>query len=307
MNNPITEQLKKVASDVLTDDTLEGIETAFNEAVESKSEELAALRVDKALVEQDEEHAVKLEKLLEAIDADHTSKLEKVVEAINKNHAEKLLKVVEKCQTEVQEDAGEFKESVVDNISNYLDLYLEKAVPVQDIQEAVKNQHAVRVLENLRKALSIDTALSNEQVREAVIDGKKQIDEATDQQAKLAAENKVLREKVKVREAKLALEKLTDGLPASKKRHMYKVLDQKDADFINENFQYVLEMFEKTELDKLNVLKEEATEGKKIADRPVAEKQEIVEETVDQQIEQSTPGAEQNNLFNNYMGELNKW
>ena len=308
MSNQITEQLKKVASDVLTDETLAGIETAFNEAVDSKSEELAGLRVEKALVEQDEEHAIKLEKLLEAIDADHTAKLGKVVEAINNNHAEKLLAIVKKCKTEVEQDAGTFKEQVVDNISDYLDLYLEKAVPVQDVKEAVKNQHAVRVLENLRRALSIDTALTNEKVREAVIDGKKQIDESNDQKDKLEAENKILREKVKVREARLALEKLTDGLPASKKRHMYKVLQEKDSNFINENFQYVLEMFEKTEEEKIDVLKEEATEGKKIAERPVvpeAEKK-VVSESIENQIEQTTPGQE-NNLFNNYMGELKKW
>jgi hypothetical protein len=63
-DNPITEQLKKVASDVLSEETLGSIEQAFNESVQSKAEELAQLRVEKALVEQDEEHSVKLERLL---------------------------------------------------------------------------------------------------------------------------------------------------------------------------------------------------------------------------------------------------
>ena len=307
-NNSITDQLKQVASDVLTEETLAGIEHAFNEAVDGKSEELAQLRVEKALIEQDEEHAIKLEKLLEAIDNDHTKKLHKVVESIDKNHAQKLIEIVEKCKNEVDTDAGMFKESLVDNISNYLDLYVEKAMPVEDIQEAVKNKHAVGILENLRKALSIDHALSSEQVREAVMDGKRQIDEAQDQTAKLLEENNLLKERVGKKDATLALEELTAGMPASKKRHMEKVLDGKDAEFIKENFQYTLDMFEKTEQEKLVELKEEATEGKKLADRPVTETEEVLQESVEEQITQTDPnGLQDQHLFNNYMGELTKW
>ena len=116
--NTISEQLKKVASDVLSEETLQAIEDAFTQSVQEKSEELSALRVEKALIEQDEAHAVKLEKLLEAIDADHTTKLHKVVAAIDKNHSQKLVSLVEKFKKELDQDAGTFKESVVDNISS---------------------------------------------------------------------------------------------------------------------------------------------------------------------------------------------
>ena len=308
MSNPVTEQLREVASDVLTEETLTSIEQAFNEAVEDKSDELAQLRVEKALVEQDEEHAVKLEKLLEAIDTDHTKKLERVIESIDKNHSEKLVHIVEKCKIEVNDDADTFKESIVNNLSNYLDLYIEKAVPAEDIKEAVQNNHAVGILGNLRKALSIDHALQTEQVREAVLDGKNQINEAHEAAKKLEAENTILKENVQKQKAQLALETASAGLPEMKKRHMYKVLADKDAKFINENFQYTLDMFEKTEEDKLDTLKEQATEGKKLPERPVNENKEVIQETVEQQLEQSEPGNRQDaHLFNNYMGELNKW
>ena len=291
-DNPITEQLKKVASDVLSEDVLKEIEQAFNESVQSKSDELSKLRVEKALIEQDEEHSIKLEKLLEAIDADHTKKLQRVVGAIDKNHSDKLRSLVERFKGEIDGDAKVFKESLIDNISNYLDLYVEKSIPTQDIKEAVKNKHAVGVLENLRKALSIDNALANEQVREAVIDGKRQIDESQTKLEQIAKENKVLRENVRVKNAKLALDQLTDGLPSSKKQHIEKVLSGKSAQFINENFQYTLDMFEKTEVDKLDTLKEQATKTRKIADRPVNNTT-VVQESVEQQIEQSEPDNKQ--------------
>ena len=306
--NPITEQLKKVASDVLSEEVLKEIEQAFNESVQSKADELSQLRVEKALVEQDEEHSIKLEKLLEAIDADHTKKLQRVVEAIDKNHSDKLVALVERFRNEIDSDAKTFKESLIDNISNYLDLYVEKSIPAADIQEAVKNKHAVGILENLRKALSIDNALSNEQVREAVIDGKRQIDESNPRLQEIEKENQLLKESVKQKEARLALDTLTEGLPASKKRHMEKVLAGKDAQFINENFKYTLDMFEKAEVDKLDQLKEQATESKKIADRPVSKSESVVKESVQQQIEQSEPeGLQNKGLFDNYMGELTRW
>lgn len=300
----ITEQLKSLGDDILSEETLKELEQSFNESVE----ELAQLRVEKALVEQDEEHAIKLEKLLEAIDTDHTNKLQKVVEAIDKNHSEKLVALVEKFRKEIDQDAKVFKESLVDNISDYLDLYIEKSIPTEQIQEAVKNKHAINVLEGLRNSLSIDNALSNQSVREAVIDGKRQIDEAAQEKQKLIEENKQLKESLNSQQAQLALDKLTEGLPASKKRHMYKVLDGKSAEFINENFQYTLDMFEKNEKDKLSELKEQVTSNKNVIERPVEKKTEVVRESVESQIEQQEPNNRQDkNLFNNYMGELKKW
>lgn len=307
-DNQITEQLKKVASDVLSEETLDTIEQAFNESVQTKAEELAQLRVEKALIEQDEEHSIKLEKLLEAIDADHTNKLKRVVGALDKNHAQKLVALVEKFRNEIDGDAKMFKESLVDNISNYIDLYIEKAIPTESIEEAVKNKHAMTVLESLRKSLSIDNALSNTQVREAVIDGKRQIDEASERMAELEKENNLLKEQTAEKDAKILIEQLTEGLPSVKKRHIEKVFTGKSVEFINENFNYTLDMFDKSETDKLNTLKESATAGKKIADRPVSEKKQVVKESVETQIEQSTPGNKQDaGLFNNYMGELNRW
>ncbi len=306
-DNSIKEQLKKVASDVLTEDTLDGIQEAFNQSVQEKSEKLAELRVEKALIEQDEEHAVKLEKLLEAIDADHTSKLHRVVKAIDTNHSQKLVALAEKFKGELDTDADTFKESVIDNISNYLDLYIEKVIPAEDIQEAVKNKHAASLLENLRKTLSIDSALANEQIRDAVMDGKKQIDESTAEVEKLKHNNKVLAETLQVEKAKLTLEQLTSGLPAVKKRHIEKVLDGKSAEFITENFQYTLDMFDKTETQKLDQLREQVA-PKTPADRPVAGKKETIQESVAQKIEQEEPNKLQDTgLFNNYMGELGKW
>ena len=232
--------------------------------------------------------------------------LQRVVEAIDKNHSQKLVELVEKFRGDLDGDAYMFKESLIDNISNYLDLYIEEAIPAQDVKEATKNNHAAKILESLRKSLSIDNALQNEQVREAVMDGKQQIDQAKSTVEQLQVEKEQLQEQVATQQAKLKIDELAEGLPATKRRHLEKVLAGKSAKFITENFEYTLQMFEKAEADKLDSLKEQATEGKKIADRAPAEKTEVVAESVQEQIEQTEPGLQDNGLFNQYMGELGR-
>ena len=127
-------------------------------------------------------------------------------------------------------------------------------------------------------------------------------------QPKLEKEKNTLVESLNAKEANLALDRLTDGLPATKKRHMIRVFNGKSAEFVNENFQYTLDMFEKSEKDKLETLKEQATENKKVVDRPARGNKKVVQESVQDQIEQTNPDNKQDKgLFDNYMGELTRW
>jgi len=60
----ITHLLKEVSKDVLTEESLEQIETVFTEAVDKKAEERATIATEAALAAQDDEHSTKLEQLL---------------------------------------------------------------------------------------------------------------------------------------------------------------------------------------------------------------------------------------------------
>jgi hypothetical protein len=146
MSKDITALLKEATKDILSDEILKEIESAFNESVKEKVQ----LHVEKALTEQDEDYSSKLNHLLEAIDADHTVKLKRVVEAIDANHVAKLKAIVEKYQTIINSDAKKFKADTINNISSYLDAYIEETVPTADIKEAVQNKKALKLLEQLR-------------------------------------------------------------------------------------------------------------------------------------------------------------
>lgn len=291
MSTDIKSILKEATKDLLSEEVLKEIENAFNASVQEKVQ----LHVTKALTEQDEDYSKKLEHLLEAIDADHTKKLEKVVEAIDTNHAEKLKALVSKYTEALNKEAKTFKDETINNISTYLEAYLDETIPTEEIKDAVKNKRALEVLDQLRSMLGIDAALAKESIREAVRDGKRQIEEAS---KKLEAANKEL-ETVKAqlasRDAELTLEKKTVGLNPRKKDYIAKVMKGKTSQFITENADYALSLFDKTEKERLQTIKEEAVTEATAAqvDRPV------VEESVDSPVE----GV----FMNPYLKELSKY
>jgi len=248
--------LKNLPEGGLTEDTLTAIETAFNDRVN--------IHVEKALAQQDELYAEKLQTLIDAIDKDHTAKLRKVVEAIDTNNTGKLKQVIVKYEKELSKKASTFKESIVSNLSNYLDLYLEEAVPTADIKEAVRNKQAVTVLENLRKTLSIDSALINASIREAVLDGKQQIEQSTAAANQLQEENSKLKGELDKLASSLMLEQKTQDMTAKKKEYMKKLLGDKPANFIAENFDYTSKLFDKKETERLAILKEQAFETRTV-------------------------------------------
>mgnify|MGYP003628182439 CR=1 FL=1 len=297
----IAEHLKEATNDLLTDETLQQIEEAFNKAVDDK----VALHVEKALLEQDEEYSTKLEKLLEAIDADHTTKMQRVVGAINNDHAGKLKAIVKKYETTVNEEAKEFKGDLVGNISNYIDVYLEEKMPIGDIQKAVQNKKAVETLETLRETLGVDLALAQNSIRDAVVDGKNQISESTEENKNLKIRNEKLTRGLINAKSQILLETKTKDLTPTKKKYIFKVLAGKSEKFITENFDYTLKLFEKTEEERLETYKEEAEKNVKAAgvDRPIVEKVDTnTEESVIE--EQATNTA---HVENNYMDALQKF
>ena len=75
----MVDKLKEATKDILSEESLEEIETAFNTAVDNAVNDKLALHVEKALLDQDDSHSKKLEALLETIDTDHTQKLNVLV------------------------------------------------------------------------------------------------------------------------------------------------------------------------------------------------------------------------------------
>jgi hypothetical protein len=268
MNN---ELLPKELQEVLTEESVNAIETAIKEKVE--------LSVEAALTNQDDLYAEKLQELVEAIDKDHTNKLKRIVEAVDNNNAHKLIKVIKKYEAEINQDANNFKETLVESISDYIEEYIDEAIPTQAIEEATKNRTATEVLNNLRSVLAIDSTLMKESVKDAVMEGKNTIDGLSARLKEVEKENNILREAYNSTQVNLFLEQKTSGLPEKKKEYLKKVLGDKSPDFIKENFEYTARLFDKKENERIEVIKEQAFVNRKVkADAPrevVAEKKQV--------------------------------
>jgi hypothetical protein len=261
--------------DILKDLSPESV-TEIQNAIEQKVNEKVQIHVEKALVEQDELYSNKLSQLLEAIDNDHTKKLEKVVEAIDADRTGKLKAVIAKYETTLNEDAQAFKAQLVESISDYLEVYLDEAIPAADIQEAVRNKKAVAVLENLRTHLAVDAALEKDSIKEAILDGKSQINEASEKLESVVAENAQLKNKLNALEASLIIEQNSVNLDEKQKNYVKKVFANKTPAFIKENFDYTLKLFDKKSADRLESLKEEALTEASNVDRVILEQNEEV-------------------------------
>jgi len=292
MSKNVVDVLKEATKDILSEQTLNEIQQSFEASVNEK----VKIHVEKALAEQDEDHSKKLESLVEAIDKDHVAKLNKVVAAIDENHSGKLKSIVEKYTKALNSEAKNFKNETVNDISTYLEAYLDEVVPTEDIKKAVANRRAVDILGKVRNLLAIDAATAQESIREAVMDGKKQLDEARKELESAKERGVVLEKELNKSQASFLLEQKTRELPENKKKYIQKLLGNKDVEFIKENFDYTLKLFNKTEEERLSTIRDEAIEQTETVDRVV------VEEAASEK-----PASEADSSTSSYLNELGRW
>ena len=301
MNN-FSKILSKVDSSVINEETAKEITEAFESAVQEKATARVQLELESALSKQDEDHATKLQKLLEAIDTDHTEKLQKVVSAITENHTEKLKNLVSFYRKALNEKAESFSNKIVGEISNYLDIYLEKFVPTIQLEEAVSNTYARKKLAQIREMVGIDPETVNDQVKSLVAEGKKKIDELNQKLNEAYKENHEILTKLKYSETANILEQKTKGMPFAKKEFINNLLSDKDSSYIEENFKYVVEMFERSEEEKATDLVEEAKQNAVSRSVKVPSRKTVVEESTSTEVV-----AEQYAPVSGYLKELKKY
>jgi len=292
----IKEMLEKVGKDVLSAETKTVLAEAFDTAVNELVTERVKLEVDSALQKLDEDHTQKLIKLLEAVDLDHTEKLKKVVAKIDEDHAGKLQSVVGKYEGMLKEEAVKFRDALVSEVSNYMDLYLDKTVPARQIAEACEATAAKRMISDIKKIVSVDESFINDNIKEALEDGKQQIDTLRGELNEAIKENVKLNQDIKSAKTELMLEQKTIAFPKEKKDYVMRVLKDKSPDYITENFDYAVEMFVRDEKDAVSIITEQAkkeTATSKVDTPPVQ-----IKETVDPETEEAP--------VNEYLSELKR-
>jgi hypothetical protein len=257
---------------------------AIQESLENKID----LAVEAALLEQDGVYAEKLKTVMVTLDNDRALKMKKLMEAFDRDKTAKLVKVVKKYEREQQGDLVKFKKQLTESISEYLDAFLVESFPKKDLETAVKNKSAFKVLENLRKVFSIDYALMDKSLSGAIIEGKTEIDQLRKENADLKTNLNLLTEEKNNAHVKLFLEAKTSKFPESKKNFIQKALSDKSLKFIKENFDYTVRLFENQEKKQLEIIKEQALQNRK--HKPdFVKPQKVITEKVSNKVEENDP------------------
>ena len=315
IKNILSEQFK----DLISEDTLNTIEEAFEQAVTEKSKEKIQLESENVKQELDGHYTAKLEELVEKIDTDHSAKLKKLVEAIDTDHAVKLQKLVkgidkkhttmlkqvqEKYEGEINESAKMFQENLVDEISSYLDLYIDKTIPTEQISEAVKNIEAVNQIKQIRQIVGINEEFIDSEVKEALMDGKTTIDSLRGELNEALKSNTELELRANRAEATMILEKKTSDMPSAKRQFVTKLLRNKAPKYIEENFNYVVEMFERQTQDEVDEIKESVKN--QFVKAPQVDRPQIIEEKQEfnNEIERNSSSSEG---VSGYLNEMKKF
>jgi hypothetical protein len=313
IKNILSEQFK----DLITEETLTTIEEAFNQAVEEKSKEkiqLESQNVKQKLDEEytsklqhvidriDEDHTNKLKKLVEAIDTDHAVKLQKLVKGIDKKHTSMLNQLVEKYEGQIADDAKSFQEKLVEEVSNYLDLYIDKNIPKNQISEAVANIKAAKQLQQIRQIVGISEEFIDNEVKEALVDGKKTIDSLRGELNVALKENADLTLRSNKAQAHIILEQKTADMPSAKKQFVNKLLGNKAPEYIQENFQYVVDMFEREYQDEVDEIKESVKQ--EFVKTPAIDRPQVIAESVE--FNNEIERAESGDTVNGYLNEMKK-
>jgi len=285
MKNKIEDVIDQISEDVLTEDTKKMLSEAFAEAVETTISDRLELEVSNALQQLDEEHSTKLEQLLEAIDTDHSNKLIAVMEKIDKDHTEKLGYLIKTHQVALNEDATEFKQNLLTQLSKYMEVYIEKAIPAEELQEAVDNKKAYKIVQSIKQMVSLDDEFINDTIKEAVEDGRKTIDSLKTDLNEAIKQNIQITQGLKAKNAELVLEKNIADLDKNKKDYVLRMLKGKDPDYITENFDYVVNMFDKEEDESSQLISEEAKQTSKVVsaniDTPRKEEDSLISESTE--------------------------
>lgn len=278
--------LEKINSDVLSDESKSEIEGLFESVVEAKVESVITERVDTALSDQDEKHTTILENLLESIDNNRTEKLKTLFAKIDENHSAKLLQLKEHYENLLTTEARNAVSGLEQTMSDFLDMAIDKALPKNILGEAVTNIRSRKILDQVKTIVAVDEDFINENIKEALLEGKQRIDSLESQI------NDVLKENIKVSTSKSkllsenALLKACDGLEGAKRDFITESLTGKSVEFINKNFDNVVTMFEKNESRVMEVEKQTVlTEKVDLVDIPAEDVATSKNEVIDLYLE----------------------
>ena len=280
-NQSVGDLIRESMGDVISPELAEKINGMFQEAVEKQVAQKIQLTVENELDKQDANHAEELEKLLENVDADHLEKTKKLLSAMDENYSSKLVAYSKKMEKQINENAQQFQTALKESISNFLDSYIDKVIPMKTIEEAVQNTRSLRMIEQIKDVIGIDPAFVSKSIKSAVMEAKDHMDEMEKKISTLTESNTELQTKLEETTRKLVLEEKTAGLPQEKRDFIRRRLGDRSVEEIEANYEYVCEMFDADQKEKRQEIRESAEKKTTTVESKIDKPRDVLKENVE--------------------------
>ena len=238
-NTNITDLLPEAIKVALSEESLSVINKEFETLVESKVNERINIATAAAEAALDEEVNKRRTELVHKIEEAHKIGLERVYTYLTEKNQknERLIRNFYKKQ--IGKEAEAFRKRLCENVARAIDERIDKLVPYNEVKAAVKNETAMRVLESFKGILNINEATVQKEIREAVLDGKAMLKEATDKAESLAAQNDKLQKQIDEMAESYAFEKNISQLDEDAKNFVIRFAKKAGIGYANENMEYL--------------------------------------------------------------------
>ena len=282
----VKDLLPKELLEAVSETGLATLQEAFDKLVESKVSEQIATAVKSAEVSLDAALTERMQKLVTKLDENAKINLVKVVNKINENHQAEMSAVKAKAVKRINEmrenankaiatlkesyenkaaqEADMFRESITKELGKFIVENVDKCIPYEQIQSAVKNTKAIELLESFKQLLNFEEVYNSEALKRPILeaynrieDGKKEISSLNEENESLKAELAEAKAVIAEAERKAYLAKRLAEIP-SKDQRMFveRVLEKASLQFIKENFEYTVKQYRTNSLKENAVLAE---------------------------------------------------
>lgn len=282
----VKDLLPKELLEAVSETGLATLQEAFDKLVESKVSEQIATAVKSAEVSLDAALTERMQKLVTKLDENAKINLVKVVNKINENHQAEIADVKAKAVRRINEmrenankaiatlkesyenkaaqEAEMFRESITKELGKFIVENVDKCIPYEQIQSAVKNTKAIELLESFKQLLNFEEVYNSEALKRPILeaynrieDGKKEISSLNEENESLKAELAEAKAVIAEAERKAYLAKRLAEIP-SKDQRMFveRVLEKASLQFIKENFEYTVKQYRTNSLKENAVLAE---------------------------------------------------
>ena len=293
----VKDLLPKELLEAVSESGLATLQEAFDKLVESKVSEQIATAVKSAEVSLDAALTERMQKLVAKLDENAKINLIKVVNKLNESHAAEVAEIKAKAvkrinetkenaykaisaikenyETKTTKEADMFRENITKELGKFIVENVDKCIPYEQIQSAVKNTKAIELLESFKQLLNFEEVYNSEALKRPILEaynrienGKKEISSLNEENESLKAELAQAKSIIAESERKAYLAKRLAEIP-SKDQRMFveRVLEKASLQFIKDNFEYTCKQY------RTNVLRENAVLAEKT--RSTAKSQQI--------------------------------